>query len=103
VRKLEKEEIMIDDAPESGPESTQGKTRPPAELLLQFLLDRKLLEIAEGSSIADVASRVAPLLSLKPEKRAIKEVIAFFEDDDGIDEVFADDEMLKAIVAEFLD
>lgn len=102
VVKLERGQLVIDELDEDDPRSSRN-ARPASELLLQFLLDRKLLEIAGEGSIPEIAKRLKPLLALKPEKRAIKEVITFFEEDDGIDEVFADDEMLRAIVVEFLD
>ncbi len=103
VRKLEKGEIVVGAEAAKRAPATQAKTRPPAELLLHFLADRELVEIEEGSSIPEVAVRVTPLLALKPEKRAIASVIALLEEDAGIAEVFADDEVLKRIIAEFLD
>ena len=75
---------------------------PPALMLLRLLLDKKLIELAPDVELADLAERVAPMLKLIPEKRATKEVVAFFFDDPNIDEVFADEDMLKAIIREFV-
>lgn len=75
---------------------------PPAILLLRLLIEKKLIELAPDVSVADVAERVTPLLKLVPEKRATKEVVAFLFDDPNIDEVFADEDMLKAITREFV-
>jgi hypothetical protein len=100
IRKLEKGLVQVEE-PE-GPQSARN-AKPPSELLIHFLLDRKLVELAEGAEIPTIAKRLAPLLGVKPEKRAVKEVISFFEDDDDVEELFADDEMLRAIVTEFLD
>jgi hypothetical protein len=103
VERLESDEVTVHDDEGEGEGEGGRASRPAAELLLQFLLDRRLLELAEGASLPKVALRMTPLLGLKPEKRAIEEVIGFFEDDDDVDEVFADDDMLKAIAVEFLD
>jgi hypothetical protein len=103
VERLERSEVSVGDEDGAGARQGARDVRPPAELLLQFLLDRELVELAEGASLPKLALRMTPLLGLKPEKRAIQEVIGFFEEDDDVDEVFADDDVLKAIVVEFLD
>ncbi len=78
------------------------KVAAPAVLLVGLLVEKKLLELAEGVAVADVAERVQPLLALVPEKRAMKAVVDLFFDDPNIDEVYADEDTLRAITREFL-
>lgn len=75
----------------------------PAVLCLKFLLDRKQIELAEGASVAELAARITPLLSLKPPKRAVRAVLDLLAEDAAVDEVFADDDLLAKIVIEFVD
>lgn len=103
VAKLEAGIVPTDTELPGPPESMRGRVEPPSELLLRLLVEKRLIELADGMTPRDVAPRIVPLLSHKPEKRAIRDVLAFFDDDDDIAEVYADDDMLKAIVAEFLD
>ncbi|MBK6694141.1 MAG: hypothetical protein IPG50_18335 [Myxococcales bacterium] len=70
--------------------------------LLTLLTERGLIELDEGATIPDLAERVTPLLGLLPEKRAKKSVVALLFDDPSVAEVFAEEDMLFAIVHEFL-
>jgi hypothetical protein len=78
------------------------KVAAPAVQLVSLLVEKKLVELAEGVTVADVAERIAPLLALVPEKRAMTAVVELFFDDPNIDEVFADEDTLRAITREFL-
>jgi len=74
----------------------------PALALVRLLTEKKLIELDEGVRPESVAKRIAPLLRLLPEKRAKKETVAFLFDDDEIAEVYADEDLLYAVVREFL-
>jgi len=101
VKRLERNEDLAERAAQA-PKSARAE-RSSAELLLRFLLDRDLAHLAPKASLARIEERLAPLLAIKPEKRAIAAVIEFLESDDAIDEVFAEDDVLRAIIVEFLD
>ncbi|MBN9164917.1 MAG: hypothetical protein J0I07_28400 [Myxococcales bacterium] len=75
----------------------------PSVLCFKFLLDRKLVELAEGISPAQAAERIAPLLAARPPKRAVRAVLEHLSEDDSIAEVFADDDVLARVVSEFLE
>lgn len=75
----------------------------PSVLCFKFLLDRKLIELADGISLAQAAERIAPLLASKPPKRAVRAVLEHLSEDDSIAEVFADDDLLARVVSEFLE
>lgn len=85
-------------APGKGP-----TVNAPSELLVKFMVDRKLIELEDGATIAKVARKLAPLLSLKPSKRAVRAVLDGLSDDDQIGEIFADDDLLAKVVIEFVD
>lgn len=78
------------------------KVEPPAQLLVRLLTEKGLLELSEGVEPRAVAARIEPLLALIPRKRAVTSVVRFFEDDDAIAELFADDDTLRAIIDEFV-
>lgn len=74
----------------------------PALALVKLLTEKKLIELDDGVRPESVAKRMAPLLQLLPEKRAKKETVSFLFDDDEIAEVYADEDLLYALVREFL-
>lgn len=100
VETLERGEVRLDSI---APSERVPKIEPPARLLLRFLLDREQLELAEGVTVDDVAEKVAPLLDKKPRRSAIDAVIEFFEDDETIAELYADDDILREVVGEFVE
>lgn len=75
----------------------------PAMLLMKFLLDRNQVELAEGATAAAMATKLMPLLSIRPPKAAVKAVLETLTDSDLIDEVYADDAILSRIIIEFVD
>ena len=75
----------------------------PAMLLMKFLLDRNQIELAEGATAAAMATKIMPLLSIRPPKAAVKAVLETLTDSDLIDEVFADDAILSRVIIEFVD
>jgi len=84
------------------PVSLRAPLQDPAALLVRFMLERNLVELADGATVDDVAQKLAPLLALTPPKRAVRAVLDQLSDDDAIAEVFADDELLAKVVAEFV-
>jgi hypothetical protein len=100
VAGLEKGEVRLDGI---APSERIPKIEPPARLLLRFLIERQQLELNEGVTIDDVAAKVAPLLDKKPRRSAIDAVIEFFEDDSTIAELYADDDILREVVGEFVE
>lgn len=79
------------------------KPDSPALMLLRILVDKEQVALAEGVKLEDVAARIAPFLAIPRPKLAAKAMLEFFEEDDMIDEVFADQDVLQMIVKEFLD
>lgn len=79
----------------------QPSVAPPAEVMLRMLVDKELVELAPDATLEDVAQRLAPILDLKPPKRAAVALTEFFESDQGIAELFADDEILSVLAREF--
>lgn len=77
--------------------------KAPSVLCLKFLLDRKLIELADGMSFPQAAERIAPLLASRPPKRAVRAVVEHLSEDDSIAEVFADDDLLARVVSEFVE
>jgi hypothetical protein len=75
----------------------------PSMLLMRFLLDRNLIEMAEGATDADMATKLVPLLAIRPPKQAVRAVLETLTDSELVDEVFADDAMLSRIIIEFVD
>ena len=75
----------------------------PSHLCFKFLLDRKLIELADGITPSHAAERIAPLLAARPPKRAVRAVIEHLSEDDSIAEVFADDDLLARVVSEFVE
>jgi hypothetical protein len=91
-----------EDSPASVVEEAAAPNAPPM-LLMRFLLDRNLIELAEGATPAAMAAKLLPLLSIRPPKAAVKAVLETLTDSDLIDEVFADDAILSRIIIEFVD
>ena len=91
-----------DDAPPSAAEEAAAPNSP-SMLLMRFLLDRNLIELAEGATPVAMATKLVPLLSIRPPKQAVKAVLEALTDSDLIDEVFADDAILSRIIIEFVD
>jgi len=91
-----------DDAPPSAAEEAAAPNSP-SMLLMRFLLDRNLIELAEGATPVAMATKLVPLLSIRPPKQAVKAVLETLTDSDLIDEVFADDAILSRIIIEFVD
>lgn len=84
------------------PAKAPARVNPAAVALLKLLTERSLVEIEEGVELNEVAARIAPLLSLLPEKRARKAVVQFFFDEPAIAEVYADEDVLYKIAREYL-
>lgn len=82
--------------------ATKPKSDPAAVGLVKLLVERKLIELDEGATVEALAARIAPLLRLIPEKRAKKEVVALLFDEPLVAEVFAEEDLLYAIVREFV-
>ena len=98
----EEEEEEDEDAPASGAEQAPAPNSPPM-LLMRFLLDRNQIELAEGATAEAMATKLMPLLSIRPPKAAVKAVLETLTDSDLIDEVYADDAILSRIIIEFVD
>ena len=98
----EAEEEEDEDAPASGAEQAAAPNSPPM-LLMRFLLDRNQIELAEGATAEAMATKLMPLLSIRPPKAAVKAVLETLTDSDLIDEVYADDAILSRIIIEFVD
>lgn len=91
-----------EDAPPSAADEAAAPNSP-AMLLMRFLLDRNLIELAEGATPIAMATKLVPLLSIRPPRQAVKAVLETLTDSDLIDEVFADDAILSRIIIEFVD
>jgi hypothetical protein len=85
-------------AKRSGPPQIE----PPAVVLLRLMIDKKLIELAEGADLMEVAARLGPLLQQSPKKIALKSGIDFFAQDKAVDEVFVDDDLLETLLKEFV-
>jgi hypothetical protein len=100
VSGLERGEIPLDGIT---PSERIPRVEPAARLLLRFLIDREQIELAEGVPLDAVAAKLGPLLDKKPRRSAIDAVVEFFEDDEAIAELYADDDLLREVVGEFVE
>ena len=75
--------------------------RPPAQVLLELLVEKGAIELAEGVDIAETAARLGPLLAQIPRKIAVAGAMEFFDEDESIAELFVDDDVLRRIVGQF--
>jgi len=75
--------------------------RPPAQVLLELLVEKGAIELAEGVDVAEVAARLGPLLAQIPRKVAVTAAMEFFDEDESIAELFVDDDVLRRIVGQF--
>jgi hypothetical protein len=91
------------DEGEQEPVAEADMAGSPAMLLMRFLLDRNLIELAEGATPADMAVKLLPLLAIRPPKQAVKAVLETLTDSELIDEVFAEDAILSRVIIEFVD
>ena len=74
---------------------------PPAQVLLDLLVEKRAVELAEGVDVAEAAARLGPLLAQNPRKIAVTAAMEFFYEDESIAELFVDDDVLRRIVGQF--
>lgn len=80
----------------------KASVEPPAVALLRLMVEKELVELAPEATLADVAARLEPHLHRTPRKRAVAAAIAFFEEDATVAELYADDDVLRALLEEFV-
>ncbi len=88
--------------------AAEAKEDPDADatrtgkLLVALLLQQEVIELADDVGVDEVVARLESHLLKEPRDRAIDAVVAFFEDDRTIGEIYIDPEDLRAIVQEFI-
>lgn len=97
VERVERGEVSFSD-----PKDEPRQEVDAARLLLEMLVARNLLEL-EADTEAVLAERLRPLLQRKPKKRAVQAVLASLADDEAVAEIYAPDEALATIIAEFVE
>ncbi|WP_394832354.1 hypothetical protein LVJ94_38165 [Pendulispora rubella] len=71
-----------------------------AEILLSILVQKGVIALSEAEPVDAVRRRLEVRLARKPRKRMLDEVVAFFEEDGGIEETYEEPDVMRVIVEE---
>ncbi len=102
VARLEAGAVSLDLPADEVPEDPEADATRTAKLLVTLLLQQELIELADDVLLDEVADRLESRLLKKPRPKAVEAVVAFFDDDPTIGEIYIDPEGLQVIVEEFI-
>jgi hypothetical protein len=102
VARLETGAVSLDLPADELPEDPEAEATRTAKLLVTLLLQQELIELADDVMLDEVADRLESRLLKKPRAKAVEAVVAFFDDDPTIGEIYIDPEELHVIVEEFI-
>jgi cell wall assembly regulator SMI1 len=98
----EETELLLLDAPRPPrPEPVQVGPEQAARMMLGVFVERGHVVLAEGEDLGTLVKALAAALGHKSKGKRREQVIALLENDARIEEVFADDDTIGALVEEF--
>jgi hypothetical protein len=102
VLRLESGAVTLELPADEVPEDPALEASRTAKLLVSLLLEQEVIELADDVLVDEVADRLENRLLKKPRARAVEAVVAFFDEDPTIGEIYIDPEGLQVIVEEFI-
>lgn len=102
VARLEGGAVSLDLPADELPEDPEAEATRTAKLLVALLLQQEVIELADDVLVDEVADRLESRLLKKPRAKAVEAVVAFFDEDPTIGEIYIDPEGLQVIVEEFI-
>ncbi len=102
VARLEAGAVSLELPADELPEDPDAEAARTAKLLVALLLQQEVIELADDVLLEEVADRLESRLLKKPRTKAVEAVVAFFDEDPTIGEIYIDPEGLQVIVEEFI-
>jgi cell wall assembly regulator SMI1 len=92
--------LMLLDKPAVAPNAPNITPDRPARVLLEVMVERKMLALARKGNIEPLIKELTKALDAKNPQKKREAVVSIFEDNDAVDELFADDETIDELLEE---
>jgi cell wall assembly regulator SMI1 len=90
--------LVLLDKPAVAAKQPQITEDRPARVLLEVMLERRMIALAKGKDVEKLVVLLTKALALEEDRR--EKVVEILEENDAVDELFADDEEMDALLEE---
>lgn len=92
--------LLLLDKPAVAPHAPSITPDRPARVLIEVMLERKMIALARKPNIEPLVAQLTKALDVKNPQKRRETVVEVLEENDAVDELFADDETIEELLEE---